>query len=117
MLFLYQKQIRTFVHCGSHSVLCGQPLFEGEGELVRELGPGLVPHPGLEPMKDLVEHVFELGVRVLPGGDGVAKVNEVVHHASGVDGNHVTHAPESRVLFVIVPDVPETCAPRPHKLV
>lgn len=67
-------------------------------------------------MEDLPEHVLQVRLRVEPAGDGVTEEDEVRDNSSGVHADHLTHPPERGVLLVVVSDVPETSAPRPHKL-
>ncbi len=60
----------------------------------------------LESVQDLVKHILQVGVGVLPGGDGVAEEDEVVDDPAGVDADHLTHPPEGGVLLVVVANVP-----------
>ena len=63
------------------TVLGCQPLLERNWELVRKLSPSLISHLGFEPVQDFVKHVLQFRMRVLPRGDGVTKVDEVLHHS------------------------------------
>ena len=63
------------------TVLGRQPLLERNWELVRKLCPSLISHLGFEPVQDFVKHVLQFRMRVLPRGDGVTKVDEVLHHS------------------------------------
>lgn len=99
------------------TVLGRQPLLERNWELVRKLCPSLISHLGFEPVQDFVKHVLQFRMRVLPRGDGVTKVDEVLHHSCWINGDHVAHSPECRVLFVVVPNVSQASAPRSDELV
>ena len=55
-------------------------------------------------------------LRVNPARDCVAEEDEVRDDSAGVDADHLAHSSERRVLLVIIPDVPQTRAPRPDEL-
>ena len=58
-----------------------------------------------------VEHLLEVLLGVDPAGDGVTEEDEVRDDAARVQGDHVAHAAERRVLLLVVTDVPQRCAP------
>ena len=47
-----------------------------------------------ETVKDLVEHILQVWFWVLPRGDGIAKEDEVIDDALGINTDHLAHAPE-----------------------
>ena len=55
-------------------------------------------------------------LRVDPARDGVAEEDKVRDDSAGVDTDHLAHSSERGVLLVIIPDVPQTRAPRPDEL-
>ena len=109
--FFFSSESRTL-----DAIAGGQPLLEGQRELIGEPLPGLVAHLVLESVEDLVEHLFELRMWALPGSDGVAEKDEVVDDAAGIDADHLAHAAEGRILLVVVPDVSKASAPWTNEL-
>ena len=51
------------------------------------------------------------GLGVDPAGDGVTEEDEVGDDSARVQGDHVAHAAERRVLLLVVSDVPQRRAP------
>ena len=47
-----------------------------------------------ETVKNLVEHILQVWFWVLPRGDGIAKEDEVIDDALGINTDHLAHAPE-----------------------
>jgi len=53
-----------------------------------------VCHLFFKSVENVVEHHFQFRMWILPGSNGVTKVNEVVCHSQWVDIDHLTHAPD-----------------------
>ena len=60
-----------------------------------------------------VEHLLEVILGVDPGRYSVTEEDEVLHHSTRVDTDHVTHAAKGGVLLVIIPDIAQRRTPRP----
>lgn len=59
----------------------------------------------------LDEHFVEICLGIDPGRHCIAEEDKVGHHAHRIHRNHLTHAPERRVLLLIVPYVAQRSAP------
>lgn len=49
--------------------------------------------------------------RIHPRGNRIAKEYEVRHYAGWINGYHVAHTTEGRVLFIVISYVTQRCAP------
>ena len=47
-----------------------------------------------ETVKNLVEHILQVWFWVLPRGNGIAKEDEIIDDALGINTDHLAHAPE-----------------------
>lgn len=88
-----------------------EPRAQLHRELFREPAPVLLTYLIFEPVQYFSEHLFEIILRMGPGGDRVAEIHEVVHNPGGVHLDHLTDAAEGGVLLVVVAYVPKRCAP------
>lgn len=89
------------------TVAAVKALLERGRKLLRKFLPGPLSNLSLKSMKDLGEDLLEVRLRVNPASDSIAEEDEVRDNTAWVHADHLTHPAESRVLLVIVPDVPE----------
>ncbi len=62
------------------------------------------------------KHLFQIRLRVIPGGDSIAEKDEVLNHSSGIEVDHQTQTSEGRFLLFVVSDVPQRQTPGSDKL-
>lgn len=55
---------------------------------------------------------MQVALRVAPRCRCIAEENEVWHDASWIDGDHLAHATESGVLFLVISNVAQRRAPK-----
>ena len=63
-----------------------------------------------------MKHVFQVGFRILPGGDSIAKENEVIDNTPWIGADHLTHASKGGIFFVVVTYITKAGTPGTHKL-
>jgi len=66
--------------------------------------------------KYLVEHFFQVLLRIHPGCNSITKEYKVRNNSRGVYGYHLTHSAESAVFLFVVTNVAQRCAPKTQNI-